>query len=496
MKNILIPLFLLMSFSMVGQNLQDVIRMSNQEHFSTARTAGVGSAFGAMGADFAAIGINPASLAAYRTGELNFSFSGNRNTSDAQLEGAEGGFNTDRTKRKLKFDNAGLVINSAPMGSDWKATNFGFGFSRIANFDQAVYWEGQTRGSFTDRFLERANGKDLNSLDNFEAGLAYDVGAIYGPDNQLFYTSDYLLTPQNLLDKNQSITSRGGIYEMSFAYGANYQEKLLFGLSIGVPFLNYNEDKFYQEESIDANSTLKKLEYTENLSISGVGINFNAGVIGLLGKSIRLGAAVHSPTVYSLQDDYFMELLYEYDEGNGLQSNQDGSPNGYFKYKFTTPWRFTGSLGALFDMGDLKGFVDFDVEYADYSAGSFNFTAYSSDIGDQENERDQNQNIRSQLRPALTYKLGAELAYGKVRGRAGYVLKESIFANDQFSDSAPYYTLGLGLRGRSFYIDAAWVRTKQSYGYTPYELVDFEKEQFVSIDKYSSKMILTFGTKF
>lgn len=496
MKNILLPLFLLVSFSVTGQNLQDAIRMSTQENFSTARTAGVGSAFGALGADFAAIGINPATLAGYRTGELNFSFSGNRNTSDSQLDGADSGVLTEATKRKLKFDNAGLVINSGPMGSDWKATNFGFGFSRIANFDQEVYWAGQTKGSFTDRFLERANGKDLNNLDNFEAGLAYDVGAIYGPDNQLFYTSDYLLTPQNLLDKSQSISSRGGIYEMTFAYGANYQEKLMFGVSLGVPFLNYNEDKFYQEEAIDANSTLKKLEYTENLSISGVGINFNAGIIGLLGKSIRLGAAVHSPTAYSLQDDYFMELLYEYNEGDGLQSNQDGSPNGYFKYKFSTPWRFTGSIGALLDMGDLKGFIDFDAEYADYSTGSFNFVAYSSDIGDQENERDQNQNIREQLRPAMTYRLGAELAYGKMRGRAGYVLKESIFANDQFSDSDPYYTLGLGLRGRSFYIDAAWVRTKQSYGYTPYELVEYEKEQFVNIDKYSSKLIFTFGTKF
>jgi len=496
MKKILLPLLLLCSIHISGQNLNDALRLSIQDYYSTARTAGVGSAFGAMGADFGAIGYNPASLAAYRTGEINFSFSSNKVKSTSDLKGSTTGASESSTNRRLKFDNVGLVIHSQPGGSIWTSTNFGFGFSRTANFDQNIYWDGQTRGSFTDRFLERAHGKELDDLDNFEAGLAYDVGAIYGPDNQLYYTSDYNSSPNNLLDKDQTIRSKGGINEMVFAYGANYQDKLLFGVSIGVPFINYNEEKTYSEASLDAGSVLKNLQYKENLSISGVGINFKAGMVGLLGKVIRVGAAVHSPSFYTLQDDFYTEMYYEFDEGNGSTSYEDGSPDGNFKYKFSSPWRFNGSIGALLDLGAIKGFIDFDAEYADYSSGEFNFTAYSSNEADRENERDQNHTITVQLKPAMTYKIGGELAFGKFRARAGYILPESIFANDEIGDFNPILTLGTGYRGRSFYIDAAWVRSKQSYGYSPYELVEFENEQFVTIDKKSSKLLFTVGAKF
>lgn len=496
MKNIILPLLLLLSTLGYGQNLQDALRLSEQDYFSTARTAGVGAAFGAMGADFGSVGYNPASIAAFRSGEFNFSFSGNKTRSEAEMAAENPSIIKSSTNRKLKFDNAGIVIHSKPAGSKWTATNFGFGFSRTANFNQSVSYEGLSKGSFTDRFLERANGRDLDELDDFEGGLAYDVGAIYGPDNQLYYTSDYLSTPNNLLDKNQTIQSRGGIYEMVFAYGANYKERLLFGLSIGVPFINYDEEKYYVEEAVDANSVLKKLEYNEYLSTSGVGINFKAGVVAKLSKIFRLGASVHSPSYYTLQDDYNMEMLYEYNEGNGLQSLQDGSPDGNFKYKFASPWKYTGSFGALLNLGKLKGFIDFDAEYADYSTGEFDLTAYSSASGDQDNEREQNRNIQEQLKPSVTYRVGGEIAYNKLRGRAGYALQESLFANDEFSDSNPTFSLGAGYRGDSYYVDFAWVRKANRYGYTPYELVDFENEQFVSVNKWASKWMFTIGTKF
>ena len=477
MKQLIILLFIFPAVFVQGQNLQDALRMSEFQGYSSARTAGVGAAFGAMGADFGSIGYNPASAGAFRTGELSFGFSANKIKTDATLEADDPQTAEKSTKRRLKFENAGLVIHSEPIASKWKSTNFAFGFSRTANFDQSVFYRGETKGSFTDRFLERANGRELDGLDDFEGGLAYDVGAIYGPDNQLFYTSDYQGTPNNLLDKSQSVTSRGGINEMLFAYGLNYDEKVLFGVSIGVPFLNYTEDKFYREEPVDAGSVLKKLEFDEYLSTSGVGINFKAGVVALLGRTFRIGGSVHSPSYYSLQDDYRNEMLYEYDEGNGLKSNDETSPDGYFKYKFSTPWRFTGSAGALLEFGEVQGFVDFDVEYTDYSTGNFDFTAYSNDPGDKANENDQNDNIRNEFKPAMTYRAGAELAYRKLRLRGGYSLSETAFAKDALSDAIPTISFGAGYRARSYYLDLAWIYKGSNYGYTPYELVEFEKAE-------------------
>jgi long-subunit fatty acid transport protein len=474
----LIALFIIAGSGLsFGQNIQDALRMSQQQYFSSARSAGVGSAYGAIGADFGSVSYNPAGVAAFRTSEFTFGFSMNNVNSNAQLKGSDVLVKTN-TNQKLKLENVGIVIFDEPGGDKWVNSNFAFGLNRTANFDQKVKFNGQTKGSFTDRFLERANGKDLNGLDNFEGGLAYDVGAIYGPDNQLDYVSDYQKTPNNLLKKSQNIHSRGGIYEMVFAYGASFQDKLLFGLSVGIPFINYTEEKSYLEESIDANSVLKKLEYDQYLSTSGVGMNFKAGLIGRLSQNLRVGVSVHSPSYYTLQDDYYNEMLYEYYE-DGLQSNLDGSPDGYFKYKFKSPWRYTGSIGGIFSIGELNVFIDADAEYADYASSKFNFTAYSTAAGDEMNEKDQNENIREQLESAITLRLGGELAYDKYRLRMGYVAPQSPFGRDEINDVMPSYTLGLGFREWKYYIDLAFVKETTTYGYSPYELIDLFYKRFV-----------------
>ena len=496
MKNTLVLIILLTTSLLYGQNIQDALRMSEQSYYSSARASGVGGAYGAIGADFGSIAYNPASVAAFRTSEFTFGFSSNRTRSDAYLVGDENNRLEEATHKKFKLENAGLVIYHQPQSSNWTSANFSFGLTRLANFDQQINYKGETTGSYTDRFLERANGRDLDGLDNFEAGLAYDVGAIWGPDEQLEYTSDYLFTPNDRMEKQQSITSRGGIYEMSFAYGANYQDNIHFGLSIGVPFLNYTEDKSYTETPVDIGSVFQYLQYNQELITSGVGINFKAGMVAKLNKVFRIGAAIHSPSWYYLQDDYNASMIYEFNEGDGLQSYEDGSPDGYFKYTFKTPWRYIASAGAVFRTGDLGVFIDFDAEYSDYSTGEFDFTAYSSSIADKENGEDQNEKISKELKPSMTYRLGGELAYGKWRGRLGFITAETPFENDNISDAKPGYSFGIGYRAWKYYIDFAFVNLRNSYSYTPYELQDRDLEQLVTIDKTRRKWQITVGRKF
>src|SRR5690606_9243644 len=55
-----------------AQTASDALRYSLLEPGGTARTIGVGGAIGAMGADFATVGTNPAGLGAYRRSEMVF----------------------------------------------------------------------------------------------------------------------------------------------------------------------------------------------------------------------------------------------------------------------------------------------------------------------------------------------------------------------------------------------------------------------------------------
>jgi hypothetical protein len=499
MKYLFLLIIAMMTLSYSSaQSLQDAIRLSSSGFYSSARSSGVSGAFGAMGADFGSVSYNPAATGAYWGSEFSFGFSNNNIFTKARLDGPESKVYDEVAKKKLKFEQIGYVINTQPVSSDWKSASFAIGMNRTANFNQRMYFEGNSKGSFTDRFLERSHGKELDELDNFEGGLAYDVGAIYGPDNNLFYTSDYQkFSPNNLLAKSQIVDSKGGIHEMVFSYGANYQDVFLFGLNIGIPFVNFTETKTYEEEAIDAGSVLKKLTYNEYLQTSGVGLNFKGGAILKIAKYFRLGGSFHSPTYFSLEDEYNTGMLYQYNEGDGLKTNEKESPEAYFKYKFTTPWRFTGSLGAIYKLGDLSGFVDFDAEYTDYSSGKFDFTAYSSDQGDAQNQDEQNDRIRESLKPAITYRLGTELAYKKFRVRGGMALPETPFDKDENSNVEPTYTFGAGLRGDKIFVDVAFVREGSGYGYSPYLLVDETLIQpFVDVEKYSSKWMLTFGTRF
>ena len=61
---------LLLGEGLWSQNEQDVFRYSYQEALGSARTMGMGGAFGALGADLACLTGNPAGLGMYRRGDV------------------------------------------------------------------------------------------------------------------------------------------------------------------------------------------------------------------------------------------------------------------------------------------------------------------------------------------------------------------------------------------------------------------------------------------
>ena len=77
----------------------------------------------------------------------------------------------------------------------------------------------------------------------------------------------------------------------------------MVGATVGVPFINYEEQKIYEEEELegaDAVPFFNSLNFQEDISTSGVGINLKLGMIYRINQMFRLGAAVHTPTAFSL----------------------------------------------------------------------------------------------------------------------------------------------------------------------------------------------------
>lgn len=103
------------------------------------------------------------------------------------------------------------------------------------------------------------------------------------------------------------------------------------------------------------------------MTTTGLGVNFKVGLVVRPHQAIRLGAAVHSPTAFKLEDSYNSAFTYNYTDG-GVSTTDDTqlSPDGLFAYKLRTPWHYIGSAGVV--VGKW-GFLSGEVEYADYAKG-------------------------------------------------------------------------------------------------------------------------------
>lgn len=487
-KAILICLTILSVLTAKAQLASDALRYSYiPQYGGTARTIGVGGAMGAIGGDFSTILTNPAGLATYRTSEFVFtpSYHGSNTTSVLEKGGQ-----TETAQRFSKFslDNLGLVFANGGDGfTKWKTRNFAIGFNRLQNFGSNIYYEGTTTGSITARFRDQAN---IEGLDPFESQLADSTQAIYKKtiNGVKKYTTDFDLNPAAGVTKSQVIETRGQVSEMVISYAANYDEKLQIGGTIGVPFVSYTETKIYKEDDTrNEVPFFEKLQFDQNLKTTGVGINAKIGVIARPTKSIRLGVAVHTPTKYQFTDSYDNKLYYVYTDSLRY-SAEAASPEGEFKYKLATPWRFIGSAGFIIGK---SGFVSADVEWADYGKSNFGL--------DKEyvvTQNDVNGQITSRYKSALNARFGGEYVYDIFRFRAGLGFNGSPRQDKDFWNKT--YNAGVGLRGQRFFMDFAWQQRTQKENYTPYKVLEAQAnvEQNVTNAYTFNDYILTFGLKF
>ena len=482
-----------------AQVIGDALRYAYTEPSGTARTLGLGGAISAIGADFSTLSKNPAGLAWYRKSELVLTPSLSLTGVSSELTGGE---TRTRNRSNINFNNLGFVIKGRDRKvTDLKFLNFAIGYNRIADFHQDSNFAGTTPGSITDRFLELTSDGNSNTpnltpdeLDNFEAGLAYEAGALFeiqGSGQGNFYATDF--QTRELSEKSQIVQATGGINEFTFSVAANYREKLLVGATVGVPVVSFRENKTYRQTDED-NSTefFDELEYKENLIQTGTGVNLKVGAMFRATQAIRIGAAIHTPTSFKLEDNFTSSLQYVYTDGTGRQDVTAESPDGSFNYRVKTPMTIIGS--GAFIIGKM-GLISAEVEYQDFSTTEFNFNN-TTEEADLAYEAELNNQIQENFKSAVKIRLGGEFAYEKLRVRAGYGLIGSPYVEgDSFYNS---YSAGIGLRNKSFYMDLGYRHSGLGETYVPYVTFDKEmnpeQEVLNSINK--DTFLLTFGFRF
>ena len=504
-----------------GSYAGDALSYMRQNPAGSARSLGLAGANVALGADFGNLTSNPAGLGFYTRSEVTFTPGlGFGNTSSGQYQSGGTSLNATQPQTANSFHvaNAGLVFATRRAdndnSSDWRGGSFALGFTRLADFNQAFRYQSTTNDdhSFFQRLREPYGYGDYTSAGYQQAatsiynqyantgqygssqytdidGLAYGVGLtdqVKVPNPKVAGDSVYrFATParNGMITQNELVKTTGSLSQFDLGYGGNYRDKLYIGVGLGIVSLNRTTTSTFSESS-EGSQDFTLEDYVKT---TGTGVNARLGLIYRVADAVRLGASIQTPTYIHLTDSYNSTINNVKFQINNVDAQASTAP-GTYDYSITTPFRANG--GAAFFLGKY-GFLTADVEYVGYKNATFNTTDGSADSGIDE----ANSTISTAYKNTLNFRGGIEGRFDIFRVRGGYAYYGDPYVNQPVDRAQNYITGGLGVRTKSFFVDAAYVYMTTKDLYTPYSLLGGGTPQ-IRIDNNRSTISLTGGLIF
>jgi hypothetical protein len=476
-----------------AQNDADALRYSMLNYGSTARSLAMGNSFGALGADFSSLSMNPAGIGLYRHSEFSISPVFSNTRTNAEYIGQNG---TDDFF-KFAFGNIGVVWASTieKNGDPWKGIAFGIGYNQTNNFSGRTFVEaGNARNSMLDSYLEDLNGVYPDEIPYF---FPYDVDLAwqtYLIDTVQFGGSSYYYSALPFAGalQRRSTETRGGQGEWDFTLGGNLNNTLYLGFTLGLTTIRYEEESVWEE--VDDQDTIPFFagyRYIQSLSSNGSGINVKFGAIYRPTDAMRIGLAVHSPTWNEMVDDYSTTMRADLEDGT--IRDYSGPVFIPFDYSINTPFRTIASLGLIIAQ---QGALNIDYEFTDYSMARIRpqDKSFTSDFAPVNNA------IRQKYTSAHQVRAGFEWRYDVLRFRLGAQYATSPFEKsirgDQNTDmSRMGFSGGLGYRGEKYYFDAAYAWARTGSFLQPYTL-NSQATEGISYTRNDGRVMLTFGYLF
>ncbi len=547
MRKYIISLMLLLPAAVMAQSAFDLYQYSRLEMRGTARYMSMAGAFGALGGDLSAINSNPGGIGIYRSSDIGVTL--DFNIGNSTVESATSKFSTDRFK--FYCNNAGYVGALRLDSEIMPNINWGFTYNRSASFNR--HYRGKIDNlntSFSNYMAGVAvsNGRtdeDLAYGDYYNPYLDGDAGWM-----EILAYNSYMINTFNGDDDFRGLfgdgtsgcaifetIESGGIDDFTFNLGGNVANTLYWGMSLGISSIEHNIDTYYRENLQNAyvaipvydevtGETVEELrsggsaDYDiHNYSrTTGTGVNFKLGLIFKPINELRLGFAFHTPTFYSLKNEYYTDTQFDYvykdDKSELINSGYDFINDGYvdeFTYNMRTPWRFVASAAAV--IGG-RGILSFDYEYVGYQTMSA-----SDDYGSADAFVGLNNDVKTYYRPSHIFKVGAEYRVtNNFSVRAGYSYQTSASVDRVRNDMLPVYTtlmpasyetenntqhitVGLGYKYKQFYTDLAFVhRDRQSdyHAFSPVIYTDGSRDLSPSarINNYDNQIVWTLGFRF
>lgn len=509
----------------MAQLPEDALRMSWNVPSGSARSMAIGGAMGALGGEITNLWVNPAGLGFYKTSELVLS-------PGLTLAGSKGSFRgTDAKADNLTRFNlgaSGFVFGYGDKYSKWASKAISIGVNRVANFAGSSYYKGTNDySSFTEplanefyNFYTNAKDADPSLWNKTIVNRALNDPSVSTLTKMSLYT--YLVDVDStasghtvfsraedvgIVDQERSITTKGGITEISLGFAGNMDDKLYIGGSIGVPIVNYVRHSIFTESDAtqDNDNDFGYSRYEEEFTSKGVGINAKLGVIFKPIERLRIGMAVHSPSLYALKDKTTSKMTTDVENlfgaGKGVDSvrsatfyDNNGDPT--FKYDLVSPWKFLISgayvLNEVEDIGGQKGFISADIEYVTYGSSKFK---EAEDNGEAEYFKQVSDAVKELYKGAFNFRVGGELKFNTIMTRLGFAYYGNPYEDKELKAHRMNVSGGLGYRDKGIWIDLTYVQSLNKDSDFPYRVDAPRANTYATIKDRSSNLMLTFGIK-
>jgi hypothetical protein len=490
-KSILILISVILMFSWAkSQNVDDALRYSQIFYNGSARFNSMGGAFVSLGADLSSINMNPAGIGMFRAYEVSFS-------PQLQYHNTSTSFNNSLSKDysyNFGLSHAGIVgtIISNNSTTGLINLNFAYSYSNTNIFYENTTIEGVSENSsMADYWARVSEGTYYQDL-KYGEGIAYDawlIDTITG-SGATSYGTIFSAYGENTLSsygqtQRRVISNYGYSGDHSFSIGGNISDKFFFGTTLNISALHYTGHYEHLEADYDnVINDFKNFTYTDHFNASGTGYSLKFGAVIKPVEIIRIGLAVHTPTIYRIDEYFYDNITSTFDNNDNYQFEND--PLRY-SYTLTTPWR--AIAGASVQLGKL-GIISADYEFVDYSKARF------SRASDNYNYSNENQSIQSVLKSTSNLRFGAEVRLNQFYLRGGYGFYGPAFKQGEVNQDLSYNTIsgGIGFRQQSFYIDLAFVNQSSYRKYFMYD--DPPYLQPATIHSMKNLFTTTFGFRF
>jgi hypothetical protein len=504
---------LLLTRPSYGQYAADAFRFSEITQTGTARFQGVGGNHAALGGDASTISGNPAGLGFYNRSELSLTPSFRNLTTTSSYLGSS---STDG-KTNPNLAQASLVIAGSPQSfnSKWKRTTIGISYTRQQTFQNLFTYSGRNnRSAYIDAAVEAANRRNISSE---QLDKDYDSNTLQAYSLEGAYYQLYMLNPSTAVgppyvrydresptDQLGSFESTGAHTQWNFAYAGNYDDRVYIGASIGFNRIRYNYSSSLDDRYLNGR-VFKSSNHTEDLNVSGNGINATLGIIYKASPELQLGASFTSPSFMAIKETY--NEIVSADVIGIPMNDPNGNPSVFvpdvtqigllpydFEYAITSPLRASG--GATYFVGQ-SGFITGTVEYVGY--GGMRVSTNTLNASENTTFRNDNRReIQDTYASGVNVRLGGEYRAGMFRARAGaaYLGDAYRVKLDGINRSKMVFSGGVGFRSERFFADATAVYNSYQSAYTPYVLNNQRDFASVDITNRSINVLITLGTFF